>query len=186
MRRQDRQSAGTYYSLFVADIGTGGVVAGPDGLLEVFLPFAGETGDTLVAQIAARYPFATEESPLTRKAADLLAAYFAGVPVAFDLPIDRRGFTLFQWDVYRAVMTIPYGEMRSYSQVATEIGRPRAARGIGGAMARNPLPIIIPCHRVVGKSGGMTGYSAPGGIVSKLWLLKMEQLPIGKNRIKTR
>ena len=53
-------------------------------------------------------------------------------------------------------------------------------------MARNPLPIIIPCHRVVGKAGGMTGHSAPGGIVSKLWLLKMEQLPMGKNRIKTR
>ena len=89
MRHQDRQSVGTYYSLFAADIGTGGVVAGPDGLLEVFLPFAGETGDALVAQIAARYPFATEESPLTRKAADLLATYFAGEPVAAlsrDLP----------------------------------------------------------------------------------------------------
>ena len=186
MRREARQSAGTYYSLFVADIGTGGVVAGPDGLLEVFLPFAGEMSDALVAQIAARYPFATEENPLSRKAADLLAAYFAGVAVVFELPIDRRGFTLFQWEVYRAVMAIPYGEVRSYSQVAAEIGRPRAARGIGGAMARNPLPVVIPCHRVVGKSGGMTGYSAPGGIVSKLWLLKMEQLPIGKNRIKTR
>jgi methylated-DNA-[protein]-cysteine S-methyltransferase len=185
MRLKDRQSAGTYYSLFASDIGAGGVVAGPEGLLEVFLPFAGEMSEVLMAQIAARFPFAMEESPLTRKAADLLATYFAGVPVAFDLPIDRRGFTLFQWEVYRAVMAIPHGEVRSYSQVATEIGRPRAARGIGGAMARNPLPIVIPCHRVVGKSGGMTGYSAPGGIISKQWLLEMEQLPIGKNRIKT-
>jgi O-6-methylguanine DNA methyltransferase len=77
-------------------------------------------------------------------------------------------------------MAIPYGEQRSYSQVAAEIGRPKAARGIGGAMAANSLPIIIPCHRVVGKSGSMTGYSAAGGIGSKIWLLNMEQLAVKK------
>jgi methylated-DNA-[protein]-cysteine S-methyltransferase len=85
------------------------------------------------------------------------------------------GFTPFQQRVYRAVMKIPFGEVMSYGGIARMIGQPEAARGIGGAMARNPLPIIIPCHRVVGSSGKLTGYSAPGGIASKSWLLEMER-----------
>lgn len=180
MRRQDRYAVAVARSLFETGLGFGGVVAGDEGLIEVFLPFDGETGEGVAAQIAARYPSASEESPLTRQAALLLAGYFAGEPVTFDLPIDRRGFTPFQWEVYEAVMAIPCGEVRSYSRIAAEIGKPRAARGIGGAMARNPLPIIIPCHRVVGKSGEMTGYSAAGGVVTKRWLLNMEKIGEGK------
>ena len=173
-------------SLFETGFGFGGVMASDEGLLEVFLPFDGENRTGRAAQISGRYPAAGEESPLTEQAADLLARYFAGVPVAFPLPVDRRGFTPFQWAVYRTVMAIPYGEVKSYSQVAGEIGRPLAARGIGGAMARNLLPIIIPCHRVVGKSGEMTGYSAPGGIASKQWLLEMEKRVISEKSNKNR
>lgn len=175
MKRKSSLTRGLYSSTFETDLGFGGVVAGEEGLLEVFLPFERENREGLAAQILGRHPLAREESPLTRRAADLLARYFAGEPVAIALPVDRSGFTPFQWEVYRTVMTIPYGKVKSYSCVAADIGRPRAARGIGGAMARNPLPIIIPCHRVVGKSGEMTGYSAPGGVVSKLWLLEMEK-----------
>jgi methylated-DNA-[protein]-cysteine S-methyltransferase len=171
-----------YRSLFATDLGVGGVVASDEGLVEVYLPFGGEDREAMAARIAARYPAAEKENPLTIEAAGLLARYFAGEPVDFDVPIDRQEFTPFQWAVYEAVRAIPAGEVRSYSQVAAEIGRPRGARGIGGAMARNPLPVIIPCHRVVGKSGRMTGYSAPGGIVSKQWLLSMEKKP-RKNRV---
>lgn len=184
MRRSDRDGAETYRSLFETGLGVGGVVASDEGLVEVFPPFGGEEKGAMLAQIAARYPSASQESPLTRRAAALLARYFAGEPVAFDLPIDWRGFTPFRRAVYQAVRAIPSGEVRSYSEVAAEVGQPRGARGIGGAMARNPLPIIIPCHRVVGKSGGLTGYSAPGGIGSKLWLLKMENCSLVKNRAK--
>lgn len=184
MRKSDRDAAATYRSLFETGIGVGAVVASAEGLVEVFPPFGVEEQGAMSAQIAARYPFATEESPLTRRAAALLARYFAGKPVVFDIPIDWRGFTPFQRAVYQAVRAIPAGEVRSYSEVAAEVGQPRGARGVGGAMARNPLPIIIPCHRVVGKSGGLTGYSAPGGIGSKLWLLKMENGASLKNRAK--
>lgn len=180
MRRPDRQAVGKYRALFETGLGSGGVVASEEGLLEVFLPFGGADGEGMIAQIASRYPAAAEENPVARQAAALLARYFAGEPVAFDLAIDLRGFTPFQRTVYQAVMAIPCGEVRSYSQIAAEIGRPAVARGIGGAMARNPLPIIIPCHRVVGKSGGMIGYSAPGGVGSKLWLLNMEKLALTK------
>ena len=162
-------------SLFETVLGAGGVVAGDAGLLEVFPPFGGENAAAMAARIADRYPDAVEESDLTRRAASLLTRYFAGEPVDFDIPIDFRHFTPFQEAIYRMVTTIPRGEVRSYSRVAEETGRPRAARGVGRAMARNPLPIVIPCHRVVGKSGDLTGYSAAGGIDSKRWLLETER-----------
>lgn len=180
MRQRVRHSAETFCSFYVTDLGSGGVVASSAGLLEVFLPFGGEDLDVVMAQFALLYSAPLMESYITRTAAALMVRYFAGEQVVFDLPIDRRFYTPFQWAVYEAVIAIPYGELRSYSQVAAEIGRPKAARGIGGAMAGNSLPIIIPCHRVVGKSGGMTGYSAAGGIGSKIWLLNMEQLAVKK------
>ncbi|HEY6874042.1 MAG TPA: methylated-DNA--[protein]-cysteine S-methyltransferase [Geobacteraceae bacterium] len=179
MKRHERHPAATYRALFATGLGVGGVVASDEGVVAVYLPFDGADREAMTAKIAARYPAAAQENPVTVKAADLLARYFAGEPVTFDVPIDTGGFTPFQWAVYEAVRAIPAGEVRSYSQVAAAIGRPRAARGIGGAMARNPLPVIIPCHRVVGKSGGMTGYSAPGGIGSKRWLLTMEKMVSG-------
>jgi methylated-DNA-[protein]-cysteine S-methyltransferase len=162
-------------SLYETARGAGGVVAGEAGLLEIFPPFGGEDGAAMAALIADRYPNAVGESDITRRAASLLTRYFAGEPVVFDVPIDFRNFTPFQEAVYRMVTTIPRGVVWSYSRVAKETGFPRGARGVGGAMARNPLPIIIPCHRVVGKSGEMTGYSAAGGIDSKRWLLEMER-----------
>lgn len=174
MTRNNHLEGDGYRSVFAAAIGWGGVVASGTGLLEVLLPFGGEGREEMLAHLAGLYPQATEESPLTREAAARLARYFAGEAAAFDFPIDRSGFTPFQQTVYAAVAGIPYGTLKSYAEVAREIGRPRAARGVGAAMARNPLPIIIPCHRVVGAAGTMTGYSAPGGIVSKQWLLRLE------------
>jgi methylated-DNA-[protein]-cysteine S-methyltransferase len=162
-------------SLFETALGAGGVVAGEAGLLEVFPPFGGENAVAMAARIAERYPDAVDESDITRRAASLLTRYFAGEPVVFDITIDFRDFTPFQEAIYRMVSTIPRGEVRSYSRVASDSGRPRAARGVGAAMARNPLPIIIPCHRVVGKSGELTGYSAVVGIDSKRWLLETER-----------
>jgi methylated-DNA-[protein]-cysteine S-methyltransferase len=173
MRKPDNEKICS--SLYETALGAGGVVAGDAGLLEVFPPFGGENAAAMASRIADRYPDAVEESDTTRRAASLLTRYFAGEPVVFDLPIDFREFTPFQEAIYRMVTTIPRGEVRSYSQVAAETGRPRASRGVGGAMARNPLPIVIPCHRVVGKSGELTGYSASGGIESKRWLLETER-----------
>lgn len=176
-----------YWSLFTTTIGFGGVVAGEDGLIEVFLPFAGENRDEMVARKDILYPLAATENNVTRKAAFLLQKYFAGERVSFDIPICRRCFTPYQSAVYEAVRDIPYGIVRSYGEVASQIGRPRSARGVGAAMAHNPLPIIIPCHRVVGASGGLTGYSAPGGVMSKKWLLLLEGVAVtGKNEASIR
>jgi methylated-DNA-[protein]-cysteine S-methyltransferase len=161
-------------SLFETDLGFGGVIAGDKGIVEVFLPFTGENKYLLTGRLKLLHPFAVTENRVTKEAAMLLQRYFAGELVSFDVPIDLSRFTQFQNEVYGAVSKIPYGSVKSYGEIAALIGRPRAARGVGSAMARNPLPIIIPCHRVVGSSGDLTGYSAAGGINSKKWLLHME------------
>ncbi len=166
---------GRYRSFFETPLGFGGVVASDAGLLEVFLPFGGANLADMTAEIAWAYPDAMADCPVTRRAALVLRSYFAGERVVFDLPVDWSAFTPFQTAVYHAVINIPAGMTGSYGEIARQIGRPRAARGVGRAMARNPLPIIIPCHRVVGAAGDLTGYSGEGGVLSKKWLLDMEQ-----------
>lgn len=98
--------------------------------------------------------------------------YFAGARQAFDLPLDATG-TPFQRRVHVALRHIPYGETRSYSDIAAAIGRPRAVRAVGAANARNPLPIVVPCHRVIGKGGALTGFG--GGLPAKRHLLALER-----------
>jgi methylated-DNA-[protein]-cysteine S-methyltransferase len=100
-----------------------------------------------------------------------LDAYFAGVREIFDLPLAPRG-TPFQHAVWRALAQIPFGETRSYSDIAKAVGRASAVRAVAAANARNPLSIIVPCHRVIGKDGTLSGYA--GGIETKRWLLAHE------------
>lgn len=176
-----RNERGTDTALYETALGWGAVVAGEAGLIEVVLPFESKDRQDLVRRLALSYPRALESSAEwpAREAARRLARYFAGEPVSFaDLPLDLGCFSTFQQEVYRAVAAIPSGTVLTYAAVAAAVGRPRAARGIGSAMGRNPLPVIIPCHRVVGSSGAMTGYSAPGGVVSKQWLLRMEGISL--------
>ncbi|HWT17250.1 MAG TPA: methylated-DNA--[protein]-cysteine S-methyltransferase [Patescibacteria group bacterium] len=103
-----------------------------------------------------------------------LAAYFAGELRDFDLPLTPQG-TPFQQSVWAALRTIPYGETRSYRDQALAIGNPKGVRAVGLANGRNPLPIVIPCHRVIGADGSMTGFG--GGIDTKRFLLDLEARP---------
>lgn len=101
-----------------------------------------------------------------------LAAYFGGELTCFTLPLSPRG-TAFQQQVWEALRTIPYGQTRSYGEVARQIGKPQASRAVGAANGRNPLPIVIPCHRVIGSTGTLTGFG--GGLEAKAVLLRLEQ-----------
>jgi methylated-DNA-[protein]-cysteine S-methyltransferase len=175
MNMKRNSAAGNYRSLYETSLGAGGVVASERGVLEVFLPFAGKNKGELSAEMADLYPLARGDNQVTRQAAELLRRYFSGERVIITIPLDLVGCTDFQTAVYGVVAAIPYGSVRTYGEVAALLGRPRAARGVGTAMAANRLPIIIPCHRVVGSSGALTGYSAPGGVVSKKWLLELER-----------
>lgn len=110
-------------------------------------------------------------NPLIEEAVRQLREYFAGLRRAFDLPLDLQG-TLFQKRVWRYLETIPYGQTRSYSQVAEAIGAPSAVRAVGAANGANPIPIVVPCHRVIGAGGKLTGYG--GGLPLKQRLLELE------------
>lgn len=101
-----------------------------------------------------------------------LDAYFAGALRSFDLPLDLQG-TPFQLQVWRALLEIPYGETVSYGEQARRIGNPKGVRAVGLANGRNPISIIVPCHRVIGKNGSLTGYG--GGLDRKRFLLELEK-----------
>lgn len=102
------------------------------------------------------------------------AEYLAGQRRQFDLQIDYTGLTDFQVEVYRAVLAVPYGQTATYGQIAEAIGRPLAARAVGAANGANPLPILIPCHRLVGADGSLRGYGGTGGLKTKRWLIDLE------------
>lgn len=110
-------------------------------------------------------------SPVLDQACAELAAYFAGERQVFTTPLVQRG-TEFQRAVWDELVRIGYGERRSYSDVAAAIGRPRAVRAVGAANGLNPIAIIVPCHRVIGADGSLTGYA--GGMKAKRWLLEHE------------
>lgn len=117
-------------------------------------------------------PAAAPDHPILRAAEAQLLEYFAGERRVFDLPLAPAG-TSFQQSVWRALLAIPFGETRSYADVSRAIGQPTATRAVGAANGRNPLPIVAPCHRVIGADGSLTGFG--GGLESKRWLLDHER-----------
>ena len=121
-------------------------------------------------------------SPVLDRTRQQLTDYFAGTRRVFDLPLSPRG-TAFQQIVWRALTTIGYGETWSYGQLARAIGRPAASRAVGAANGKNPLAIVVPCHRVIGANGTLTGYA--GGLDAKRWLLRHEQAHAGHAAIGT-
>ncbi len=118
---------------------------------------------------------ATGHHPILQQAKHQLLEYFAGKRQEFDLPLRLPTWPAFSLRVLAALRAIPYGEVRSYGELARLAGSPRAARAVGQVMAANPLPIIIPCHRVVAARGLLGGYSGGGGLATKSWLLDLER-----------
>ncbi|MBE5797803.1 MAG: methylated-DNA--[protein]-cysteine S-methyltransferase [Clostridiales bacterium] len=121
-------------------------------------------------------PLSPPDTPLLTEAVHQLSAYFNGTLTDFDLPLHMTG-TPFQLRCWQALRTIPYGETISYGEQARRIGSPRATRAVGGANHRNPISIVVPCHRVIGADGSLTGYG--GGLGMKRWLLEHEQKHTG-------
>lgn len=114
---------------------------------------------------------ADDRNPTLVETERQLDEYFAGRRTAFDLTLDFSG-TDFQKKVWRALLTIPFGETRTYAQIARQIGSPRAVRAVGAANGRNPISIVAPCHRVIGSNGRLTGFA--GGLDAKAHLLRLE------------
>jgi methylated-DNA-[protein]-cysteine S-methyltransferase len=114
-----------------------------------------------------------EDHPVLKTAMRQLTEYFAGKRDRFDVVLDLQSGTAFQQAVWQALRTITPGSTESYGDICRAIGKPNAARAVGAAIGRNPLSIVVPCHRVVGSTGALTGYA--GGIERKVALLKLEQ-----------
>ncbi len=129
-----------------------------------YITFFGKTFDEIVADFGTK-------TDLTDKAYSQLIEYFNGKRKTFDLPYKLNG-TDFQKKVWSALCDIPYGETRSYKDIAIAVGNPKASRAIGMANNKNPITVIVPCHRVIGASGKLVGYA--GGLAMKEFLLKME------------
>jgi methylated-DNA-[protein]-cysteine S-methyltransferase len=149
----------TYYYVD-SPIGEIGIAEDGKGISDLF--FGRKSGQAAVKE---------EGTPLLLKAAGQLEEFFKSKRQVFDLPISLCG-TDFQMAVWDALQSIPYGETRSYKQIAEQIGKPKAYRAVGMANNRNPVSIIIPCHRVIGHDGSLTGYG--GGVTLKDYLLRLE------------
>jgi methylated-DNA-[protein]-cysteine S-methyltransferase len=129
-------------------------------------------GSLVALHLNARPGPESLDDPVLAAAAEQLRAYFAGTRTSFDLPLDMHG-NAFEQRVWAALRAIPYGETASYGEIAAQIGAPGAARAVGVANARNPIAIIVPCHRVIGANGKLVGFG--GGLPMKRALLDLEQ-----------
>ena len=156
-----------YSSTYQSPLGPLELVASDEGLVAVLWPDDPpdrvRLGDDLLE---------SPDHPVLAKAADQLDEYFEGKRKDFDLPLDLRG-TEFQVAAWQSLAQIPYGETATYGEQAASLGRPKAVRAIGAANGRNPVSIILPCHRVVGANGSLTGFAA--GLDAKRFLLDLEQ-----------
>jgi methylated-DNA-[protein]-cysteine S-methyltransferase len=154
-----------FYKFFESPVGKLKLVAGDKGLSAVLW----ENDDPKRVRLGAMIEDA--KNPILLETERQLTAYFSGELKAFTVPLDFKG-TEFQKRVWKALLAIPFGETRTYAEIAREIGSPTASRAVGAANGRNPISIIAPCHRVVGSTGALTGFA--GGLATKSHLLELE------------
>ncbi|MBI4580178.1 MAG: methylated-DNA--[protein]-cysteine S-methyltransferase [Planctomycetes bacterium] len=160
------------YTAIAAPLGSVGFVASEEGLREVFMTRRGV--DRCLDWLRRRYPGGQRERGLLATFQEQLRDYLAGRPVRFDVRVDLGGLTEFQQQVLAACAEVDYGKTATYGELARRIGRPRAARAVGAALGRNPVPLVVPCHRIVGCDGALVGFSAEQGLRVKRWLLELE------------
>ena len=142
------------------------------GLLQIAL---GADPESFRRKLASR--LGGEDAAQTRRVSEALEQinrYLMGQQQDFDLPLDWSEMDVFQVAVLQAAAAIPYGQARTYSEIAAQTGHPGAARAAGAALARDPMPLVLPCHRVIGRDGSLHGFNAPGGVKTKAWLLTLE------------
>jgi len=149
------------------------VAASSAGVIALEFPSSREKFTAaLEKRFGAPVEFAPEKVSV---ALEQIRQYLAGIRCEFSLPIDWSGMRPFQQEALRETLKIPCGQTRTYGDLAAALGKPRAARAVGRAEATNPLPLVIPCHRVLGSDGKLHGYGAGEGLPTKTWLLNLER-----------
>lgn len=160
------------YRTFQTKWGWCAIVVGERGLHATFLPQRRKA--QIEGDLARRCPQAKPSPRLLPELVRAIRAYFAGRPVRFDVRLDLDGVSEFRRRVFAACRKIPRGRTASYADLARAAGSPQAARAVGSAMASNPLPLIVPCHRVLRSDGSLGGFSGPHGLRLKRRLLELE------------
>ena len=182
-----------YFSSFLTPLGYVYIAKSAHGVCQISFPYSKENdivrliqNNELSRSVHGRTRINIQRNDSFLKyEMNLLKTYFNGKQVDFDFPLDLSSGTPFQIMVWNKLKEIPYGECRSYKWVAEQIGNPRAARAVGMANNKNPLPPVIPCHRVIGSDGSLTGYAS--GLHVKKYLLEMEKgIPNGDRPQNTR
>ena len=156
---------------FDSQIGPITLIRSNDGLCALFF------GSTCPQTPSSR------EDDLLLQATGQVLEFLDGRRKSFTLPLDMSKLTEFQTSVLKTTLEIPYGEIRTYGEIAQILHKPAAARAVGGALSRNPMPILIPCHRVVGGNGHLTGYTGARGLETKQWLLLKEGVNIVSQKL---
>ena len=163
------------FALFDTPIGACGIAWNATGIAGFQLPSA--TSDATRSRLGRRWPGAVEAPPPpgVQRVIDRVLALLDGRPVDFDdVPVDLAGVPEFHRKVYEVARTIPPGQTTTYGEIARRLGQPHESREVGQALGRNPIAIIVPCHRVLGADGRMGGFSAPGGLATKRRILEIE------------
>jgi methylated-DNA-[protein]-cysteine S-methyltransferase len=168
------------YIIFQVQRGWMGLVGNEKGIQRIYLPGLGK--EELRKRIQREFPGSGEGQTFLEGPKREMVEYFEGGRSRFGMTLDLSQATPFQKRAYRVMLTIPFGEVRTYRWLAEKIGNPKALRAVGSANARNRWPVVIPCHRIVGSDGRLTGFSAPGGLALKEKLLKLEGIEVEKGR----
>jgi len=165
----------TKYTIFKTKWGYFGLLGTENALCRTYLP--GPRPDQVEARLRTNIPAAQQDKTFFRRVQEQIGAYFEGVRVDFDpdIPLALDGLAPFTSSVLGACRRIEFGQVLTYSELAARLGRPAAARAVGNALSNNPLPLLIPCHRVVRSDGKIGGFSAPGGTTLKRRMLRHEQ-----------
>lgn len=160
------------YACFDTAWGVFVLAASEDGVCGAILPVRSHRRAEQLAR--KRWSDATRDDRLMPDLQRRIVSYYAGEPTDFDVPLDLAALTPFRRSVLKRCAVVPYGQTVQYGELARRIGKPKASRAVGGAMAANPIPLIIPCHRVLPAGGKLGGFSADGGVDVKRRMLRLE------------
>jgi methylated-DNA-[protein]-cysteine S-methyltransferase len=180
-KQEEEGMSESHFAVWETSWGWMGLVGSPAGIQRVFLP-VGEK-ERVFGLVRKTFPGADENGGFFEKEIAQIHEYFSGARKKFQISPDFSPATPFQKKVYEILLTIPFGEIRTYGWVAREIGDPKALRAVGNANGKNLWPLIVPCHRVIGRNGFLTGFSAPGGLDLKARLLGHEGFQTRKDKV---
>jgi O-6-methylguanine DNA methyltransferase len=178
-REQEMKSS---FVVFRTKLGWMGLVGNEKGVQRIYLPEPSRAD--LSERITREFSDGREGGHVLGEAKKEILEYFEGQRKKFGMPLDLSCATPFQQRVYQTMLAIPFGQVHTYRWLAEKIGNPKGLRAVGHANGRNRWPLVVPCHRIVGSDGRLTGFSAPGGLELKAELLRLEGVLVEKGKVR--